>query len=449
LIIIAENIKEISEKEQEEVLCSWEETFNSLWTKWGKVRAGRHLNGEEWYKTYLLLHDSFQYSRRLALEKEKNLKNLLKKEKKLILILDLDNTVLHTTTLRRYAVGPNYTGHLFKGKDMYQIALKGNGETFYTHSKFRPFLKQFIKMVDPYFKIYIYTMGNRSYAHSITNFLQKEVENFEIPKSRIISRDDGKDHTDGKLIKTLRQISPSDDSFYVILDDREDVWSESKRNLWKVYPYIYFPSMNEEFALTRYPEYFKTFTREDIDPFLLFYGQFLQEVHHEYYKWVDEHKETDGEIDVRDILDKKQSSIFEGINWVYTDVFPENVKHPQFTYEWVESSLRGMNNMEEYKSGETNLVITGLRMKENEVIEKALADNVPIVSIIWVQMSINFRRRLPYDLFKSRSMNRSSDSSNQTTDEAKQKTEDEKKGEAKQNGKLEQPKDNRYVRTIK
>lgn len=195
------------------------------------MRIGRHLNGEEWYKTYLLLHDSFQYSKRLALEKEKNLKNLLRKEKKLILILDLDNTVLHTTTLRKYLVGPNYTGHLFKGKDMYQIALKANGETFYTHSKFRPFLKQFIEMINPFFKIYIYTMGNRSYAQNITKFMQKEVKDFEIPNSRIISRDDGKDHTDGKLIKTLRQISPSDDSFYVILDDREDVWSESKRNL--------------------------------------------------------------------------------------------------------------------------------------------------------------------------------------------------------------------------
>lgn len=71
-----------------------------------------------------------------------------------------------------------------------------------------------------------------------------------------------------------------------------------------MYPYVYFPSINEEAALNRYPDYFKTFTKEDIDPLLLFYGQFLQEVHHEYYKKVEELKETDDEVDVRDILDK-------------------------------------------------------------------------------------------------------------------------------------------------
>lgn len=109
--------------------------------------------------------------------------------------------------------------------------------------------------------------------------------------------------------------------------------------------------------------------------------------------------------------------------------------------------------MEEYKSGETNLVITGMRLKESEVIEKALLDNVPIVSIIWVQMSINFRKKLPYDYFKPRTINRSSDSSNQTTDETKPKTEDEKKEdekpESKQNGKPEQHRENRYIKIIK
>lgn len=324
------------------------------------MRRGRHLNGEEWQKTYILINDAFQYSMRLALQKEKELKTLLHKEKKLILILDLDNTLLHSRTVRGYVHSPTHKGRLYKGKDMFQIPISGSEAGFCTHTKFRPFLKQFIEMLQPLFKIYIYTMGNRNYATTIMQFMKKEIPDFDISETKVISRDDGHDHTEGKLVKTLRQLSPSDQSFYMILDDKSDVWPESGRNLLKVYPYVYFTGKEDE-MLRGYPEYFKYFTQKDIDPFLLFYGIYLKTIHDKYYQKAEELGETAISVDLRDIYAEEYKSLFTGINCCYVKLFPPEVKSHQETYEWFHTDKRGMNNMYEYKKGETNLVITDNR----------------------------------------------------------------------------------------
>lgn len=119
-------------------------------------------------------------------------------------------------------------------------------------------------------------MGNRRYAKKVVSFINKQTQGEDIPETCIISRDDGHDHTEGKIYKTLRQLSPSDKSFYIILDDRSDVWPECSDNLMQVYPYVYFQNSKEDMFLSMYPEYYKWFTQSDDDPFLLYYGDYLK-----------------------------------------------------------------------------------------------------------------------------------------------------------------------------
>ena len=304
--------KETNSLQTEEWQC--EETFNKMWVKCGRVREGRHLNGEEWHKSYLLLDDKLQYGITLALKKEKELKRNLIKEKKLILILDLDNTVLHSTTVNRCVHGSKFKGRLYKGIDLFQIPMSEQ-YGIYTHTKFRAFMKQFIETVTKNFKIYIYTMGNRKYASSIVEFINRSWEGEKIPETKIISRDDGHMHTEGKIYKTLRQLSPTDQSFYMILDDRPDVWPESSDNLLQVYPYVYFPSQKEEQYLWMYPDYYKWFTQSDDDPFLLYYADYLKRLHDEYFKEVEELKD-DHEVDIRKIHSRFFSTLFKGITVV-------------------------------------------------------------------------------------------------------------------------------------
>ena len=267
----------------------------------------------------MLISDHLQYTRRLALEKEKNLKINLHKEKKLILILDLDNTLLHSTTAMQFYHNNLYCGRINKFQDIFQIPLNMNGNGPWTHTKLRPFLKQFIEMVQDYFTIYLYTMGNRKYAVEIMRFLMKEVPSLNLTENRIISRDDGHDHTEGLIYKTLRQLSPSDHSFYLILDDRYDVWPESANNLVKAYPYVYFKETRDNYYLQKYPSYFQYFTENDTDPFLLFYGAYLKSVHKEYYDLLEKGEETD----VRSINPRLFQNLRAELNETYKKIKPQ------------------------------------------------------------------------------------------------------------------------------
>ena len=74
----------------------------------------------------------------------------------------------------------------------------------------------------------------------------------------MISTDDGHEHTDGEIVKTLRQLTPSEPTFQVILDDRSDVWPGCEENLQLCFPYQYFKVKKEEHLLmgAKYPRYF-------------------------------------------------------------------------------------------------------------------------------------------------------------------------------------------------
>ena len=84
-------------------------------------------------------------------------------------------------------------------------------------------------------------MGKRDYAHNILKILRKEAgEDVNLPDSQLISRDDGHDHTEGLQYKTLRQLTPTEMRFQIILDDLIEVWKECPENVVRVFPYVYF-----------------------------------------------------------------------------------------------------------------------------------------------------------------------------------------------------------------
>lgn len=56
--------------------------------------------------------------------------------------------------------------------------------------------------------------------------------------------------------------------------------------------------------------------------------------------------------------------------------------------------------MYEYKTGETNLVITSDRLKPSGVIDKAKKDGCPVVSVLWIHLSLHLNTLLPYNIFE-------------------------------------------------
>lgn len=55
--------------------------------------------------------------------------------------------------------------------------------------------------------------------------------------------------------------------------------------------------------------------------------------------------------------------------------------------------------MLEYKSGETNLVVTSDKLTEHEHIRQAQEDGCPVVSVLWIHMCLHLNRILPFQYF--------------------------------------------------
>lgn len=115
-------------------------------------------------------------SQELALELGKADTVRLLKDRKLVLLVDLDQTVIHTTN-------DNIPKNL---KGVYHFQLYGPNSPWY-HTRLRPGTFSFLKNVAPFYELHICTFGARNYAHTIAQFLDEDGKYFS---HRILSRDE-------------------------------------------------------------------------------------------------------------------------------------------------------------------------------------------------------------------------------------------------------------------
>uniref|UniRef100_A0A8C6TLD0 RNA polymerase II subunit A C-terminal domain phosphatase n=1 Tax=Neogobius melanostomus TaxID=47308 RepID=A0A8C6TLD0_9GOBI len=147
----------------------------------------------------------------------------LHRNKKLVLMVDLDQTLIHTTEQHCLRLS---------NKGIFHFQL-GRGEPM-LHTRLRPHCKEFLEKIAKLYELHVFTFGSRLYAHTIAGFLDPEKKLFS---HRILSRDECID----PFSKTgnLRNLFPCGDSMVCIIDDREDVWKFAP-NLITVKKYTYF-----------------------------------------------------------------------------------------------------------------------------------------------------------------------------------------------------------------
>uniref|UniRef100_A0A2K6L976 RNA polymerase II subunit A C-terminal domain phosphatase n=1 Tax=Rhinopithecus bieti TaxID=61621 RepID=A0A2K6L976_RHIBE len=147
----------------------------------------------------------------------------LHRNRKLVLMVDLDQTLIHTTEQHCQQMSN-------KGIIHFQL---GRGEPM-LHTRLRPHCKDFLEKIAKLYELHVFTFGSRLYAHTIAGFLDPEKKLFS---HRILSRDECID----PFSKTgnLRNLFPCGDSMVCIIDDREDVWKFAP-NLITVKKYVYF-----------------------------------------------------------------------------------------------------------------------------------------------------------------------------------------------------------------
>lgn len=147
----------------------------------------------------------------------------LMRHRKLVLLVDLDQTLIHTTN-------ENVQKNI---KDVYHFQLYGAGSPWY-HTRIRPGTSKFIENISKYYELHICTFGARMYAHMIAGFLDQDGKFFS---HRILSRDEC--FNPRSKTANLSALFPCGDQMVCIIDDREDVWNFAS-NLVHVKPYNFF-----------------------------------------------------------------------------------------------------------------------------------------------------------------------------------------------------------------
>ena len=194
--------------------------------------------------TINMVHDnvSLTVSQNEATRVEEEARRRLLASKKLSLVVDLDQTIIHATvdpTVEEWQNdqdNPNYEAV----KDVRKFKLVDDGpgaRGCWYYIKLRPGLKEFLENVSKLYELHIYTMGTRLYAQNIANIVDPDRKIFG---DRILSRDES-----GSLTaKNLQRLFPVDTKMVVIIDDRGDVWKWSE-NLIKVTQYDFFVGIGD------------------------------------------------------------------------------------------------------------------------------------------------------------------------------------------------------------
>jgi RNA polymerase II subunit A-like phosphatase len=264
---------------------------------------------------------------------EKDTAKRLLSSKKLSLILDLDQTVIHASMDHR--IEKFYSNY----PDIHRFSLLDHAGFYYV--KIRPGLTQFLKTCTHLFELHIYTMGTRNYACEISKIIDP---NREIFKERILSRTE----SGSAFEKNIQRLFPCDDSMVVIVDDRADVWKFSE-NLIKVRPYHFFVGVddvndvrkNVPFPPPPHEEYTPELEEktalffEDNDEELFHMKDILIRLHSLFYSSMEE----TGYANIKVCLSNMKSEVFGGINLAFSGIIPVHVEGNEFTLIYISREI--------------------------------------------------------------------------------------------------------------
>ena len=102
-------------------------------------------------------------SKKQAEDLAKEDKHRLLRQKKLALIVDLDQTLVHTSTDINIRAGL---------PDVYGFRLKNYPHCY--HARLRPHVHEFLDKISSLYELYIFTMGTHCYAHTLSKILDPQ-----------------------------------------------------------------------------------------------------------------------------------------------------------------------------------------------------------------------------------------------------------------------------------
>ncbi|KAJ1262729.1 hypothetical protein BS78_09G132200 [Paspalum vaginatum] len=251
-----------------------------------------------------------------------DLKNLLR-ERKLVLILDLDHTLINSTRLQDISPAEHDLGiRTAATKDDQNRSIFAL-DSMHMLTKLRPFVRGFLKEANNMFEMYIYTMGDKAYAIEIAKLL--DPSNVYFPSKVISNSDCTQRHQKGL------DVILGAESVAVILDDTEYVWQKHKENLILMERYHYFASSCRQFGFGVRSLSESMQDEREGDGALATVLDVLRRIHAIFF---DTDVETDlCSRDVRPVIKMVRKEVLQGCKLVFSRVFP-NTARPQEQMMW-------------------------------------------------------------------------------------------------------------------
>jgi len=218
--------------------CPHDTFYVNLCVKCGFKKTEEYENQT---KSYGFLASDFSYSLKKAETLEKSVVNNYLNNQKLILFLDLDNTIIHTSPIK---IDQDEIGKLQETYKKYfaKVPIKNEFKRMDNILvKFRPFLKTFLKNIKNKYEIYIYTQGTKEYATGIIQYINLNFESDSLSTERMMHRI--LDENGFATNKSIKKVFPTQENMILILDDHIEVWKESREsgdNFICIYPYKFF-----------------------------------------------------------------------------------------------------------------------------------------------------------------------------------------------------------------
>lgn len=312
------------------------------------------------------IHHGLEVSKTEMERAKRTTKRQALERKKLLLVLDLDHTLLHST--RMMDVSETDTAKLH---DVLQAQEENRVAPVLFHlghmnmwTKFRPGVREFLERAKKNFDLHVFTMGDKNYAAEMARLLDPSGALFS---GRVASSSDA----DGTMTKDLDVLLGSDDMM-VILDDTLGVWPKHKANVIQMKRYLYFPADATKFGCAG-SSYMEVGGDEDVEHGALGCALRVLEQSHEMFFG----DEAAG--DIRTCLRTLRRAVLRGCTIMFTRVISKETDQKQHP-AWVLATQLGAACVEDCSKSVTH-VITGGTTSKSEWGKK---HHKHVVSIDWL-----------------------------------------------------------------
>ncbi|EFO91775.1 hypothetical protein CRE_07009 [Caenorhabditis remanei] len=224
--------------------------------------------------------------------------------RKLVLLVDLDQTIIHTSDKLMSADAE-------KHKDITKYNLHSRVYT----TKLRPHTTEFLNKMSAMYEMHIVTFGERKYALRIAKILDPDARLFG---QRILSRNElssAQHKTENKAL------FPCGDNLVVIIDDRADVWQYSEA-LIQIKPYRFFKEVGDINAPKHSKEQMPVQIEDDAheDRVLEEIERVLTNIHNKYYEKHDLKDADQALLDVKEVIKEERHKVLDGCVIVFSGI---------------------------------------------------------------------------------------------------------------------------------